>query len=80
VSAVKIYNITYENLRGTVDIRTPSAISLRCSSIVGCQGLYFEGISFKPSKTTSRLFSTCMNAEGRVFGRVDPPLTCLRAG
>ncbi|KAI3856503.1 hypothetical protein MKW92_047955 [Papaver armeniacum] len=80
VSAVKIYNITYENLRGTVDIRTPSAISLRCSSIVGCQGLHFEGISFKPSKTTSRLFSTCMNAEGRVFGRVDPPLTCLRAG
>ncbi|KAI3873852.1 hypothetical protein MKX03_010822 [Papaver bracteatum] len=77
VSAVKIFNITYENLEGTVDLRTPSAISLRCSNLVGCTGLRFRNIRFKPTEPTTNLMSTCNNARGKVLGRIDPPLRCL---
>ncbi|KAI3886835.1 hypothetical protein MKW98_017187 [Papaver atlanticum] len=77
VSAVKIFNITYEDLKGTVDLRTPSAISLRCSNLVACTGLRFRNIRFKPTELTTNLISTCNNARGKVVGRTDPPLRCL---
>lgn len=80
VSAVKIFNITYEDLEGTVDLRTPSAISLRCSNIVACTGLRFRNITFRPTDLTKNLITTCNNARGTVVGRVDPPLGCLKPG
>ncbi|KAI3965024.1 hypothetical protein MKX01_013955, partial [Papaver californicum] len=78
--AVKITNITYEDLKGTTDIRTPSAITMGCSRVVGCTGLHFKDISFTPAMPTTKLVSTCINARGTVLGRVDSPLTCLPSG
>ncbi|KAI3865048.1 hypothetical protein MKX03_017678 [Papaver bracteatum] len=79
-SAVRIRDITYENLRGTVDGSTPSAIALGCSTIVPCTGLRFKDISFRPVNPAIRLLSTCTNAKGTVIGSIYPPLNCLRSG
>ncbi|RZC72273.1 hypothetical protein C5167_035466 [Papaver somniferum] len=76
-SAVKISNITYENLHGTTNILTPSAINLGCSRLVSCTGLYFNNIFFTPARNSVKLKSTCINAKGKTWGRIEPPLSCL---
>ncbi|KAI3887889.1 hypothetical protein MKX03_000596, partial [Papaver bracteatum] len=77
ISAVKVSNITYEDLTGTVDIRTPSAINLGCSRLVGCTGLKFKDIMLTPTKSSTKLRSLCINAEGITWGQIQPPLSCL---
>ncbi|KAI3887883.1 hypothetical protein MKX03_000590 [Papaver bracteatum] len=57
-SAVKISNITYEDLQGTTDILTPSAINLSCSRLVSCTGLSFKNIFFTPARNSIKLKST----------------------
>ncbi|RZC91401.1 hypothetical protein C5167_027465 [Papaver somniferum] len=76
-SAVKISNITYEDLQGTTDILTPSAINLDCSRLLGCSSLHFKNIFFTPANSSTKLTSTCTNAKGTTQGRIEPPLICL---
>ncbi|KAI3914231.1 hypothetical protein MKW92_005680, partial [Papaver armeniacum] len=76
-SAVKITNITFEDLQGTTNTSTPSAINLGCSRLVGCTGLLFKNIFFTPTRTQSKLKSICINAKGKTLGRIEPPLNCL---
>ncbi|KAI3840975.1 hypothetical protein MKW92_031378 [Papaver armeniacum] len=77
ISVVKVSNITYEDLKGTTDISTPSAINLGCSRLVGCTGLKFKDIMLTPTKSSTELRSLCINAKGITWGRIQPPLSCL---
>ncbi|RZC48002.1 hypothetical protein C5167_040934 [Papaver somniferum] len=78
-SAVRISDVTFDDLRGTTDIRTPSAISMKCSNVVACTGLKFNNIHLTPAKPGTKLVSTINNAHGAVLGRVEPPLVGLKA-
>lgn len=76
-SAVKISNITFEDLKGTTNTLTSSAINLSCSRLIGCTGLKFKDIFFTPARSSTKLKSTCINAKGKTWGRIEPPLSCL---
>ncbi|KAI3840974.1 hypothetical protein MKW92_049066 [Papaver armeniacum] len=76
-SAVKISDVTFEGLTGTADTTVTSAITMKCSKMLGCDGIKFNKINITPVKPGVKLVSTVKNARGAVLGAVEPALPDL---
>ncbi|MCL7030971.1 hypothetical protein MKW94_019553 [Papaver nudicaule] len=78
-SAVRISDVTFDDLRGTSDARIQSAISMKCSNLVACTGLKFSNIHLTPAMPGMKINSTINNAHGAILGRVEPQIVGLKA-
>lgn len=79
-SAVYIFDITYSNIRGTYDVRSPP-LHLACSDSVPCTNLTLASVELLPSKGQFLLDPFCWNAYGasqETLGNNNvPPVSCL---
>ncbi|XP_057861791.2 polygalacturonase [Cryptomeria japonica] len=72
-SAVKISNVSYNNIHGTS--ASEIALKLDCSESVPCTGITLSDISLTLA-SGGKASSFCQNAEGVAIGTVNPP-SCL---
>ncbi|GJT65336.1 polygalacturonase-like protein [Tanacetum coccineum] len=78
-SAVRIHDISYQNITGTYDYRSPP-MHLGCSDSVPCTNLTFSDVQLMPSQGRYILNPFCWNAYGDLQTLTIPPLFCLRDG
>ncbi|XP_010251931.1 PREDICTED: polygalacturonase-like [Nelumbo nucifera] len=73
-SGVKISNVTYKDIHGTS--ATQVAMSFHCSPKNPCKGIILEDIHLSCEGHAAE--SSCSNAEGIVYGSIEPE-SCLHA-
>ncbi|KAF2324070.1 hypothetical protein GH714_006476 [Hevea brasiliensis] len=78
-SAVYISDISYINIKGTYDVRSPP-LHLACSDSVPCSNLIFSDIELLPAKGQFVADPFCWNAFGATQTVTIPPLSCLSEG
>lgn len=91
-SAVSINDITYSNIKGTYDTRSPP-VHLACSDPAPCTNITISGLELLPAPVTGMDLVTdhkhqlvsmepfCYNAYGNNIGEVtNPPVYCLLDG
>ncbi|KMT14158.1 hypothetical protein BVRB_4g079790 [Beta vulgaris subsp. vulgaris] len=86
-SAISINTISYSNIKGTYDPRTPP-VRLACSDSVACTNITLSGLELLPAVPTSPVTSQkhklqpfCWNAYGSSLGDMTtPPVYCLLEG
>ncbi|XP_021654407.2 polygalacturonase At1g48100 isoform X2 [Hevea brasiliensis] len=78
-SAVYISDISYINIKGTYDVRSPP-LHLACSDSVPCSNLIFSDIELLPAKGQFVADPFCWNAFGDTQTVTIPPLSCLSEG
>nr|GEW84327.1 polygalacturonase At1g48100-like [Tanacetum cinerariifolium] len=78
-SAVRIHDISYQNITGTYDYRSPP-MHLGCSDSVPCTNLTFSDVQLMPSQGRYILNPFCWNAYGDLQTLTIPPVFCLLDG
>ncbi|KAG8472014.1 hypothetical protein CXB51_036191 [Gossypium anomalum] len=76
-SAVVINDISYSNIKGSFDVRSPP-MSFACSDSIPCTNLKLTQVELLPtakSRTVANPF--CWNAYGTVLKQTIPPVYCL---
>ncbi|XP_024009913.1 polygalacturonase At1g48100-like, partial [Eutrema salsugineum] len=77
-SAVFVYDIKYQSIKGTYDIRSPP-IHFGCSNNVPCTNLTLSGIELLPSKGEIIVDPFCWNAYGMTDEFSVPSISCLKS-
>lgn len=78
-SAVYISDISYINIRGTYDVRSPP-MHFGCSDSVPCTNLTLDGIELFPARGENMANPFCWNAYGTMETLTIPPADCLLEG
>ncbi|KAL5140838.1 Polygalacturonase [Glycine soja] len=78
-SAVHVNDVTYRNIKGTYDVRTPP-IHFACSDTVACTNITLSEIELLPYEGELLDDPFCWNAYGTQETMTIPPLDCLREG
>ncbi|KAF7126337.1 hypothetical protein RHSIM_Rhsim11G0099500 [Rhododendron simsii] len=78
-SAVHISDITYANVKGTYNIKSPP-LHLACSDAVPCTNLTFSNIELLPAQGRILSDPFCWNAYGEISTMTIPPVYCLSEG
>ncbi|GFP87974.1 polygalacturonase at1g48100 [Phtheirospermum japonicum] len=78
-SAVYITDISYTNIKGTYDVRSPP-VRLACSDTVPCTNLTLYDVELFPAQGQRLLDPFCWNAYGDIKTLTVPPVFCLTEG
>lgn len=78
-SAVYVTDISYRNIKGTYDVRTPP-IHFACSDTVPCTNITLSEVELLPEEGELMDDPFCWNAYGTEETVTIPPLNCLRDG
>ncbi|KAF2312700.1 hypothetical protein GH714_039686 [Hevea brasiliensis] len=78
-SAVYVTDISYRNIKGTYDVRTPP-IHFACSDTVPCTKITLSEVELLPEEGELVDDPFCWNAYGTEETVTIPPLNCLRDG
>ncbi|XP_019187679.1 PREDICTED: polygalacturonase At1g48100-like isoform X2 [Ipomoea nil] len=78
-SAVYISDVSYSNIKGTFDARSPP-MRLACSDSVPCTNLTLSEVELYPSQGHRMLDPFCWNAYGDLKTVTIPPVFCLLEG
>jgi len=86
-SAVSINTISYTNIKGTYDPRSPP-VRLACSDSVPCTNITLSGLELTPAsqepgsshKHGKVMEPFCWNAYGSTMEELTPPVYCLLEG
>ncbi|EEF50012.1 polygalacturonase At1g48100 [Ricinus communis] len=78
-SAVYISDISYTDIKGTYDVRSPP-LHLACSDSVPCSNLILSEIELLPAKGQFLANPFCWNAYGAMETLNIPPVSCLLEG
>nr|KYP62543.1 Polygalacturonase At1g48100 family [Cajanus cajan] len=78
-SAVHVNDVSYRNIKGTYDVRTPP-IHFACSDTVACTNITLSEIELLPYEGKLQDNPFCWNAYGTQETMTIPPLDCLREG
>lgn len=80
-SAVRISGVTYADIRGTYDVRSPP-VHLACSDAVPCTNITLAGVELLPARDYFVMEPFCWNAYGVAATLTIPPVTpaCLTEG
>lgn len=78
-SAVYVSDISYTNIKGTYDVRSPP-VHLACSDTVPCTNLTLYDVELLPAQGQRILDPFCWNAYGDIKTLTVPPLFCLMEG
>lgn len=76
---VGIFNVTYDNIKGTSLRSVPGQATIQCSGSVNCQGLKFSNIAITQQGGPT-LPANIKNAWGRASGGASPSLQSLQQG
>ncbi|CAH2072075.1 unnamed protein product, partial [Thlaspi arvense] len=77
-SAVFVYDIVYQSIKGTYDVRSPP-MHLGCSNSVPCINLTLSDIELVPSKDEIAVDPFCWNAYGITDDFSVPSISCLKS-
>ncbi|XP_042481051.1 probable polygalacturonase At1g80170 [Macadamia integrifolia] len=75
-SAVKVSNVTYNQVYGTSD--RPTAIKFDCSETVPCTDIVVNNINIPSTRRGRKTSSYCQNVYGSAHGLVIPRVPCLQ--
>ncbi|EEF43154.1 polygalacturonase At1g48100 [Ricinus communis] len=78
-SAVHVTDVSYRNIKGTYDVRTPP-IHFACSDTVPCTNITLSEVELLPEEGELVDDPFCWNAYGTEETVTIPPLNCLRDG
>ncbi|KAJ1417199.1 Pectin lyase fold/virulence factor [Sesbania bispinosa] len=79
-SAVSISNVSYSNIRGTYEVRSPP-VRFACSDSVPCTNLTLSQVELLPTQQGHAFVNPfCWNAYGTVQTLTTPPILCLSEG
>jgi hypothetical protein len=78
-SAVYVTGVTYRNIKGTYDVRTPP-IHFACSDTVACTDIILSEVELLPEEGELMDDPFCWNAYGTQETVTIPPINCLREG
>ncbi|KAJ6718461.1 POLYGALACTURONASE PLANT-LIKE PROTEIN [Salix purpurea] len=78
-SAVYVTGVTYRNIKGTYDVRTPP-IHFACSDTVACTDILLSDVELLPEEGELVDDPFCWNAYGTEETVTIPPVNCLREG
>ncbi|PIA37988.1 hypothetical protein AQUCO_02900086v1 [Aquilegia coerulea] len=78
-SAVHATNISYKNIKGTYDVRTPP-IHFACSDTVPCTNITLSEVELLPEQGELVDDPFCWNAYGTQETLTIPPIDCLQDG
>lgn len=78
-SAVHVNDVSYINIKGTYDVRTPP-IHFACSDSVACTNITLSDVELLPYEGELLEDSFCWNAYGTQETITVPPIDCLREG
>ncbi|KAL2341619.1 hypothetical protein Fmac_009559 [Flemingia macrophylla] len=78
-SAVYVNDVSYRNIKGTYDVRTPP-IHFACSDAVACTNITLSEVELFPYEGKLQDNPFCWNAYGIQETMTIPPLDCLREG
>ncbi|WCJ23232.1 Pectin lyase-like superfamily protein [Euphorbia peplus] len=78
-SAVFVTDISFKNIKGTYDVRTPP-IHFACSDTVPCTNITLSEVELLPEEGELIDDPFCWNAYGNEETVTIPPLNCLREG
>ncbi|KAK7303639.1 hypothetical protein RJT34_14550 [Clitoria ternatea] len=78
-SAVHVNDVSYRNIKGTYDVRTPP-IHFACSDTVACTNITLSDVELLPYEGELLDDPFCWNAYGTQETMTIPPLGCLREG
>lgn len=80
-SAVGIAGVTYADIRGTYDVRSPP-LHLACSDAVPCTNITLAGVELLPARDYFLMEPFCWNVYGVAATLTIPPVTaaCLTEG
>ncbi|KAI3448452.1 hypothetical protein Pfo_005117 [Paulownia fortunei] len=78
-SAVYITDISYTNIKGTYDVRSPP-MHLACSDTVPCTNITLYDVELFPAQGQKILDPFCWNAYGDIKTLTVPPIFCLMEG
>ncbi|CAL0329814.1 unnamed protein product [Lupinus luteus] len=78
-SAVHVHDVSYKNIKGTYDVRTPP-IHFACSDTVACTNITLSEVELLPYEGELLDEPFCWNAYGSQETLTIPPINCLRDG
>lgn len=78
-SAVYLTDVSYKNIKGTYDVRTPP-IHFACSDTVACTNITMSEVELLPAEGELVDDPFCWNAYGNQETLTIPPITCLQDG
>ncbi|WOK96067.1 hypothetical protein Cni_G04774 [Canna indica] len=78
-NAVYVSDISYSNIRGTYDTRSPP-MHFGCSSTVPCTNITLSGVELFPAKGVFISDPFCWNVYGATAALTIPPVSCLVEG
>ncbi|TQE02760.1 hypothetical protein C1H46_011589 [Malus baccata] len=78
-SAVLVTDLTYRNIKGTYDVRTPP-IHFACSDTVACRNITLSEVELYPHEGELMDDPFCWNAYGIQETATIPPIDCLQEG
>ncbi|XP_043726193.1 polygalacturonase At1g48100-like [Telopea speciosissima] len=78
-SAVYVTDVSYKNIKGTYDVRTPP-IHFACSDTVACTNISLSEVELFPAEGELVDDPFCWNAYGTQETLTIPPITCLQDG
>ncbi|XP_068331809.1 polygalacturonase At1g48100 isoform X2 [Pyrus communis] len=78
-SAVLVTDLTYRNIKGTYDVRTPP-IHFACSDTVACRNITLSEVELYPHEGELMDDPFCWNAYGIQETAIIPPIDCLQEG
>ncbi|XP_021642925.2 polygalacturonase At1g48100 [Hevea brasiliensis] len=78
-SAVYVTDVSYRNIKGTYDVRTPP-IHFACSDTIPCTNITLSEVELLPEEGELIDDPFCWNAYGTEETVTIPPLNCLRDG
>lgn len=78
-SAVYVSDVSYSNIRGTYDARSPP-MQFACSDAVPCTNLTLSDVELLPAQGVYMTDPVCWNAYGTMETLTIPPAVCLLEG
>lgn len=78
-SAVFVSDVSYMNVKGTYDVRSPP-IHFACSDTVPCANIIMSEVELLPAQGEMVDDPFCWNAYGALQTLTIPPITCLQDG
>ncbi|XP_010276517.1 PREDICTED: polygalacturonase At1g48100-like [Nelumbo nucifera] len=78
-SAVLVTNVSYKNIKGTYDVRSPP-IHFACSDTVACTNITLSEVELLPAEGELVDDPFCWNAYGTQQTATIPPISCLLDG
>lgn len=78
-SAVYVTDVSYTNVKGTYDVRSPP-IHFACSDTVPCTNITMSEVELLPFKGELVDDPFCWNAYGALQTLTIPPIACLQEG